>query len=381
METLLWATIQLLLLSSSAMSQRGADYDLEISGDSVLRIKTFQGVPQSSYEEIPLSAIEGWTGTTPTKEKCTMEKSSIVTLHVNNSTMGYLTSSLSTKLIPAIYIVVFLVGVSANAATLWMLYFQTKSITMNIFYINLAVADLLFCVTLPFKVAYHLHGNNWLFGEVMCRVITAVFYGNMYCSSLLLTCISVSRYLAIVYPFTYRGLPKRMYAMLACGLVWVTLFLYMVPLFITKQVYYLDQLGIYTCHDVHNTCEMMSHFHLYYFISLAFIGFVIPLGVIIFCYTSIIRTLKAYDQKWFWYFKVSLLILVIFAICFAPSNIILIIHHVNYNNNKNTDDLYFFYLIALCLGSLNSCLDPFLYFLMSKITDRSNAYLTIIKTS
>ncbi|XP_068952359.1 proteinase-activated receptor 3 [Petaurus breviceps papuanus] len=379
MKTLVWAMIQLLFLSSSTLSQSGTDHDPDNIGEPTVGIKTFRGAPQSSYEKFPDSAIEGWTGTTPTKEKCAMDKSSIVTLHVNNNTIGYLTSSLSTKLIPAIYIVVFSVGVSANTATLWMLYFQTKSISMNIFYINLAVADLLFCVTLPFKIAYHLHGNNWLFGEAMCRMTTAVFYGNMYCTTLLLACISISRYLAIVHPFTYRGLPKRTYAMLACGMVWATLFLYMVPLFITKQVYYLDQLGIYTCHDVHNTCEMMSPFHLYYFISLAFVGFVIPLVVIIFCYTSIIRTLKAYDQKWFWYIKVSLLILVIFAICFTPSNILLITHHVNYYNN-NIDDLYFSYLIALCLGSLNSCLDPFLYFLMSKITDRSGAYLTITKT-
>ncbi|XP_072462485.1 proteinase-activated receptor 3 [Notamacropus eugenii] len=379
MKTLLWATIPLFFLSP-IMSQSGTGQDPDSAGKPTVGIKTFRGAPPSYYEKIPDFAVEGWTETTPTKEKCAKEKSSIVTLRVNNNTIGYLTSSLSTKLIPAIYIVVFAVGVSANTATLWMLYFQAKSISMNIFYINLSVADLLFCVTLPFKIAYHLHGNNWIFGEVMCRMTTAVFYGNMYCTTLLLACISISRYLAVVHPFTYRGLKKRTYAMLACSLVWVALFLCMVPLFITKQVYYLDQLGISTCHDVHNTWEMMSPFHLYYFIFLAFVGFVIPLVVIIFCYTSIIWTLKAYDQKWFWYIKVSLLILVIFTICFTPSNLLLITHHVNYHNN-NVDDLYFSYLIALCLGSLNSCLDPFLYFLMPKITDRSSVYMTIVKTS
>lgn len=251
---------------------------------------------------------------------------------------------------------------------------------MTIFYTSLAIADFLFCVTLPFKIAYHLNGNNWVFGELMCRATTVIFYGNMYCSILLLACISISRYLAIVHPFTYRALPKRTYAFVTCGLVWTMVFLYLLPFLILKQEYYLVQQDITTCHDVHNTCESSSPFQLYYFVSLAVFGFLIPFVVVIYCYTAIIRRLNTYDDRWLCYVKASLLILVIFTICFAPSNVILIIHHANYYYN-NADGLYFVYLIALCLGSLNSCLDPLLYFLMSKIIDHSTVYLTMVKSS
>nr|XP_058917372.1 proteinase-activated receptor 3 isoform X1 [Kogia breviceps] len=367
------------LFLSPASCQSGMECDADNLAKPTLPIKTFRGAPLNSFEEFPLSAIEGWTGATTTvKIKCPEE--SVSNLHVNNATMRYLSSSLSTRLIPAIYILVFVVGVPANVVTLWMLFFRARSIRMNVFYANLAIADFLFCVTLPFRIAYHLNGNNWVFGEVMCRATTVIFYGNMYCSILLLACISINRYLAIVHPFTYRGLPKRTYALLMCGLVWTTVFLYMLPFFILKQEYYLVQQDITTCHDVHNTCESSSPFQLYYFISLAFFGFVIPFLVIIYCYTAIIWTLNAKDRRWLWYVKASLLILVIFTICFAPSNILLIIHHANYYYN-NADSLYFIYLIALCLGSLNSCLDPFLYFLMSKITNHSTAYLTMVKSS
>ncbi|XP_014927594.1 proteinase-activated receptor 3 isoform X2 [Acinonyx jubatus] len=377
MKALIFVAAGVMLLSPT-FCQSGMANDFHNLAKPTLPIKTFRGVPPNSFEEFPLSAIEGWTGTTTTvKINCPEER--VSNLHVNNATMGYLSSSLSTKLIPAIYILVFVVGVPANAVTLWMLLFRTRSICMNIFYTNLATADFLFCITLPFKIAYHLNGNNWVFGEVMCRATTVIFYGNMYCSILLLACISISRYLAIVHPFTYRGLPKRTYTLLTCGLVWATVFLYMLPFFILKQEYYLVQQDITTCHDVHNTCESSSPFQLYYFISLAFFGFLIPFVVIIYCYTAIIRTLNAYDHRWLWYVKASLLILLIFTICFAPSNIILIIHHANYYYN-NTDGLYFVYLIALCLGSLNSCLDPLLYFLMSKIRDHSTVYLTMVKS-
>uniref|UniRef100_A0A2K6FJ21 Coagulation factor II thrombin receptor like 2 n=1 Tax=Propithecus coquereli TaxID=379532 RepID=A0A2K6FJ21_PROCO len=372
MKDLIFAAAGLLLLVPS-FCQSGMKDDADNSATPTLPIKTFRGAPPNSFEVFPHSAIEGRTQDTLTvKSKCPEESAS--NLLVNNATIGYLSSSLSTKLIPAVYILVFVVGVPANAVTLWMLFFRTRSVCTAVFYTNLAIADLLLCVTLPFKIAYHLNGNNWVFGEVMCRATTVIFYGNMYCSILLLTCISISRYLAIVHPFTYRGLPKRTYALLTCGLVWATVFLYMLPFLILKQEYYLVQPDITTCHDVHNTCESSSLFQLFYFVSLAFFGFLIPFVVIIYCYTAIIRTLNAYDHRWLWYVKASLLILVIFTICFAPSNIILIIHHANYYYDS-TDGLYFIYLIALCLGSLNSCLDPFLYFLMSKIKDHSTAYL------
>uniref|UniRef100_A0A8C5L6V4 Coagulation factor II thrombin receptor like 2 n=1 Tax=Jaculus jaculus TaxID=51337 RepID=A0A8C5L6V4_JACJA len=333
-----------------------------------LTIKTYQGAPPGDFEDFPLSDIEGWTGAPATVNRECPE-GSVSSLVVNNATIGYLQSSLSTKVIPAIYILVFVVGVPANIVALWKLFARTKPICLIIFHTNLAIADLLFCLTLPFKIAYHFNGNNWVFGEAMCRITTVIFYGNMYCSILLLACMSVNRYLAIVHPFVYRKLPKRNCCLLLCGLVWGMSSLCMLPFLILKQEYYLVQPGITTCHDVFNTCESSSPFQLYYFTSLALFGFLLPFAVIIYCYTCLIRKLNANDRRWLMYIKAILLILVIFTICFAPSNIILIVHHTNYYYN-DTDGLYFMYLIALCLGSLNSCLDPCLYFLMSKIINQ-----------
>ncbi|KAM4879462.1 proteinase-activated receptor 3 isoform 2-T2 [Sylvia borin] len=348
---------------------------------TVSLIKTFRGVFPRDYDYIPPHAIEGETTTIHIREnKCTSKRSNndSTLTQVSNTTLEYLTSSLSTKLIPAVYLTAVLLGVPSNAVVLWMLLFRIRSVCTAVLYTNLAASDLLFCLMLPFKIAYHLNGNNWVFGEAACRAATAVFYGNMYCSILLLTCISISRYVAIAHPFTYKSLPKRAYAIAACAAVWAVVFLYMLPLALMQQSYHVGQLGIYTCHDVQSACETVSSFQFYYYVSLVVLGFLAPLATIVFCYVSIIRTLKT--QEWFWYVKVSLLILTIFAVCFVPSNVILIVHHVNYYYYKR-DGLYSFYLIALSLSSLNSCLDPFLYFLMSKIRNQSKTYLTMVKIS
>ncbi|XP_040277350.1 proteinase-activated receptor 3 [Bufo bufo] len=297
-------------------------------------------------------------------------------LMVNNSTLLYLRSSISTKLIPAIYIIVILIGIPANAIILKMLFSRDRTVCTAIFYTNLAITDLLFCLMLPFKAAYHLNGNNWIFGEAMCRIMTIFFYGNMYCSILLLMSISISRYIAIVHPFIYRSLPKRTCAILLCALVWITVLTFMIPFLINKQTYDLRKPPIVTCNDIYEISA--DAFQITYFISLAVFGYLIPFSVITFCYVSIIRTLGTHNQKWYLYLKITILLLIIFTLCFTPSNIILIIHQVRYHYTK-MDDTYGSYLIALCFSSLNSCLDPFLYFLMSEITKPSNKYAKINK--
>ncbi|XP_055454337.1 proteinase-activated receptor 3 [Psammomys obesus] len=365
MKVLILVAARLLLLPAT-VCQSGVKNVSDNSTKLTLTIKSFHDAPLNTFEDFPLSDIEGWTGATSTvKIKCPEENES--TLHVNNASMGYLRNSLSTKLIPAIYILVFVVGVPANIGTLWKLSSNTKSIWLVIFHTNLAIADLLFCFTLPFKIVYHLNGNNWVFGEVMCRITTVIFYGNMYGSILILMCMSINRHLVLVHPFTYHKLPKRKFTLLMCGLVWVVVFLYMLPFAILQQGYRLVQPEITTCHDVHSTCESPSPFQFCYFISLALFAFLIPFVVTVYCYATLIHRLNAQDRIRLTYIKAALLILVIFTICFAPTNLTLIIHHANYNS---TDSLYFMYLIALCLGSLNSCLDPFLYFVMSKIVDQ-----------
>ncbi|XP_073440217.1 proteinase-activated receptor 3 [Dendrobates tinctorius] len=293
-----------------------------------------------------------------------------------NATLLYFKSSISTKLIPAIYILVTLIGIPSNAIILKMLFTKARTVCTAIFYTNLAISDLLFCLVLPFRAAYHLNGNNWIFGEPMCRLMTIFFYGNMYCSILLLMCISISRYIAIVHPFIYRSLPKRTCALLLCAFVWITVFMFMTPFFINQQTYSLQEPSRVTCSDFYETSADVFQF--FFFISLAVFGYLFPFSVITFCYISIIKTLGTHNRKWYLYLKITILILVIFALCFTPSNIILIIHQVRYHYTK-MDDTYVSYLIALCFSSLNSCLDPFLYFLMSEITKSSNKYANIIK--
>ncbi|KAM5264085.1 proteinase-activated receptor 3 [Ctenodactylus gundi] len=367
MKSLVAAAAALLLLSPT-FCQRGKKNVADNLAKPTLTAKTSHGTASNPFEDLLLAATEGWTGATR-MVKMNHPEGLVSDLHMNNATLRDPSSSLSTKVVPAIYLLVCAVGVPANAVALWRIFLRTTPTHMMVFHTNLAIVDILFCVTLPFKIAYHLNRNNWVFGETMCRAITVIFYGHMYCSLLFLACRSISRYLAIVHPFRFQRMSKSTWALMASSLVWAMVFLYMLPFFIPKPEDYHIRPNITIRQNAQDTCESSFPFQRAHFLSSTVFGFLIPFLMITYCYATIICTLRVRGPRVLRYIKGVLLVLITVTMCFVPSNVLLVIYHVNYYSN-NTDSLSSIYLTALCLGSLNSCLDPFLYFLMAKVVDQ-----------
>ncbi|XP_072100252.1 proteinase-activated receptor 4-like isoform X3 [Mobula birostris] len=169
---------------------------------------------------------------------------------VTGTVRNQLTGLTTTVTIPGLYVLVFTIGLPANGLGLWVLATKIRKLPSTIFLISLATADLLLILMLPFKISYHLLGNNWLFGEALCRTTTAFFYGNMYCSILLLTVISIDRYFALVYPFTSRQFRDNAFAISVCSAIWVIAALLVLPFLFKEQLLSIDNLNITTCHDV-----------------------------------------------------------------------------------------------------------------------------------
>jgi len=80
----------------------------------------------------------------------------------------------SSMVITFIYIVVCGVGLCGNALVIYVIlrYAKMKTVT-NIYILNLAVADVLCMMSLPF-IALQLALVHWPFGEVLCRLIMTV---------------------------------------------------------------------------------------------------------------------------------------------------------------------------------------------------------------
>lgn len=122
-----------------------------------------------------------------------------------------------------LYSIFFVLGLVGNIVALWVFFcIDSKKNSVRVFLINVAFADLLLVVCLPFRILYHSQGNIWNLGPTMCKVVGNLFYMNMYISITLLGFISVDRYLKI---HRRTGVQQRLrstrWSMALCVAIWI----------------------------------------------------------------------------------------------------------------------------------------------------------------
>lgn len=291
---------------------------------------------------------------------------------------AYATGSFSTWLIPSAYILAMLVGIPSNAYILAFLRvkIKAKSLPMVVLYLNLALSDLLLLLSLALRVHYHFNRNNWIFGEHSCRLVTALFYGNVYCSSQTIACISLKRYLAVVKPFLYRQLAKTSLSMWTCLIVWFLFGATIVPELMVKQTYSVPNLGITTCHDILPLDEKSHSPLVPYRLMLVCLGFIVPFLICVYAHVAVIYHLGQSGCDWRPFIRVSTLVFIIFVLCFSPSGILHMSHYIRLISSGD-DRLYGYYRVAVCLCCFHSCLDPFLCFLISKTTASDLQFISL----
>ncbi|XP_061118131.1 proteinase-activated receptor 1-like [Conger conger] len=277
----------------------------------------------------------------------------------------FLTGSLLTTVIPSIYVLVFIISFPLNAGAIFMFSLRVRpQKPAAIFMLNLATADLLFVLLLPFKASYSFNGNNWVYGPAMCSVVTAAFYCNMYCSVLLMMSISADRFLAVVYPIRSLAWRRRRNAVAVCSAMWLLAVAGVIPILLYKQTVCLPRLGITTCHDVLDLSEQRSYY-LYFFLTFSCVFFFIPLVVTTACYVCIIQVLRRTSgskrSKKTRAVVMAFTVLTVFVVCFTPSNVLLLVHYSQFADQHSANS-YAAYLVSVCIGSVSCCLDPVIYY-------------------
>ncbi|XP_016106771.1 probable G-protein coupled receptor 34 [Sinocyclocheilus grahami] len=267
------------------------------------------------------------------------------------------------------YALFFVFGLSGNLLALWVfLRVHPKKNSVRIFLINLALADLLLVICLPFRVVYHSNNDRWVLPPLLCRMVGIIFYMNMYISIVLLGFISVDRYLKF-----QRSSCRRVFlhsrSVLLCGVIWAVAFVCGICLIVLNAEHGESQ----QCFQYKTLHE--SKWKAYF--NFAIVGmFWLVYGALVISYgrigMNLLTTSKkkpdfpnaAKYNKTAWK---SFFVLFLFTICFVPYHSVRIFYIMS-QIAKDTACEWISVLdktneVVLLLSAFNSCLDPVMYFL------------------
>ncbi|XP_056899736.1 cysteinyl leukotriene receptor 1 isoform X2 [Takifugu flavidus] len=242
-----------------------------------------------------------------------------------------------------LYSVIIVLGLAGNGLALAALSRpRRQSSSFYIYLVNLAVSDLLCVMMLPLRVVYYVKKGQWDYGDVVCRLTSYSLYVNLYCSIYLMTAMSISRFLAIVFPMKNMQLVKVKCARRVCVCIWLFVCLSTSPFLMNGQ--HVDSSTNKTkCFEPPQGQGLHKLLVLNY-LSLV-LGFALPFLVILLCYAAIIWTLLS--RKYTRTVHLSFLSRVD-TTCAERTTM-----------QKSV-------VVTLTLAAANSCLDPLLYFFSSK---------------
>ncbi|XP_053191113.1 platelet-activating factor receptor [Scomber japonicus] len=193
--------------------------------------------PSQQISMIKLSVWIKVTCSTAVKEIMTSTEQVITAVStVQMSSPGndssFLDSEFRYQLFPAIYGIIFILGLFANAYVLFVLHSLRDAKAMSeirIYMTNLTIADLLFVCALPFWIGYYSRHGDWVYTDFMCRLTGSFFFINTYCSILFLAAISVNRYWAVAKPLKVASSDHRCRGIIVSAVIWVMIVSMAVP--------------------------------------------------------------------------------------------------------------------------------------------------------
>ncbi|XP_030066457.1 C-X-C chemokine receptor type 1 [Microcaecilia unicolor] len=290
------------------------------------------------------------------------------------------TQSINKNFVIIVYVLVFFLSLVGNSLVVLVIcYNKIKRSSTDVYLLNLAIADILFAITLPFWAIYKAH--EWIFGTFMCKVISAVQEVNFYSGILLLACISIDRYLAIVHAME-TVTQKRHLVKFICVGIWIFSIMLSVPVLLYRTVFDSPQ-KFKVCHEDLGP-QGTDQLRIILRVSRHIIGFFLPLLIMLFCYSFTIKTLcQTKSSQKHRAMKVIFAVVLVFLCCWLPYNITVVVDSLMRSNIVNQtcevrNQVDTALSVTEIFGFIHSCINPILYaFIGQKFR---NSFLRILVT-
>ncbi|XP_056612674.1 P2Y purinoceptor 12 isoform X2 [Triplophysa dalaica] len=288
-------------------------------------------------------------------------------------------SALKTTVFPILYSILFILGLSLNGLAAWV-FLRIPSKSHFIIYLkNIVVADIIMTLTFPFKIFADSNIASVGMRVFVCRVSSVLFYLTMYISILFFGLISVDRCRKTMWPFVGTNARRLLHRKLLAGAIWTTLVTICLPNVILTSL--PNKSARFKCSDLKTQMGLRWHEVVNHICQVIFWG---NLVTVIICYAliskelykSYARTRAGHATQTGQHKKVSIqanvfLVLAVFFVCFVPFHFARVPYTISQTQGtlfNCVQKLLFFQLkeSTLWLSSLNSVLDPLIYFFLCK---------------
>ncbi|XP_025068865.1 C5a anaphylatoxin chemotactic receptor 1 isoform X1 [Alligator sinensis] len=264
----------------------------------------------------------------------------------------------------AFYALVFILGVLGNGAVIWVTGVEMKRTVNTVWFLNLAVADLLCCLALPFLAMPLIRDHHWALGSFPCKLLPSLTILNMFASVFVLTAISADRCALVTLPVC----PSAGRAWGVWGAAWLLSLLLTAPSFFFRKTRTDVFSPKVTC--VLDYAAMPGHQHATEVATAALrfaCGFLAPFVVICTCYGLLLARLR--DSRWGLSrrpTRVVLPVVVGFFVCWLPYHVVGLVLATHVPGAAPYSLAHAAQPLVLGLAYVNSCLNPLLYVLLAR---------------
>ncbi|XP_009996351.1 PREDICTED: probable G-protein coupled receptor 82 [Chaetura pelagica] len=304
----------------------------------------------------------------------------------------------TTVALPVIYSFLCPAGSFGNILAVWILSRQapTKR-TQCIYLVNLVIANLLVCSTMPFLAVYFARGYQWTHDSLTCKIVhhvgTLIMHVSMYVTITILCSIALSQYATLkktndtqfseaanenFYRCVLEKFRQPKFAKYLCIFIW----LIVLCITVTAIAYGAQEKALQGTSRCYSSNVEAGEFYAMIAASLATSWFFVSFMMVLLSYYSLTRHLSKIQRntciggKHLIYGTVKrniLVIQVILTVCFLPYHIF---RPVFYILVINKDCPRLNYLVEIknfltCLAAAKSSLDPVITLLLDKTFKKS----------
>lgn len=266
-------------------------------------------------------------------------------------------------------------GLVGNGLVLLVFYLQRNLCSVADVYLgNLALANLIMVLCLPFWAVTIAQDYEWSFGQMLCKIINAAITMNYFCSIFFLVLISMDRYLALARPMSQSRLRQTSWAKRICLGIWIVGFLVSIPELLFRGVHYFPDLDVNACYLMypHPAWKVQRN------LNFNVLGFAIPLPIITFCTYHIVKALNDSHHRFLHTVRretrathLVLTVLAVFLFCWTPHQVVHLLDTLDYFQITPRGCLFGHILdiseqCSTYLAYADCAINPFLYVVIGK---------------